>query len=64
MSKQTTRILNFSNPSIFTYERADIKLVYNQSAVSSAKVDGIWKFKIIVDLLNSHMSRQIYKFLA
>ena len=39
--KQTTMILNFSNPSIFTYERADIKLVYNQSAVSSAKVDGI-----------------------
>ena len=40
--------LNFSNPSIFTQESADIKLAYVWLAVSQAKDDGFKKFKIMV----------------
>ena len=40
--------LNFSNPSMFTQEAADIKLAYIQSTVSWAKVDRFEKFKSMV----------------
>ena len=45
-------ILKFSNMSMFTYEIADIKLPYLQSAVSWSKIDGFEKFKIMVVCLD------------
>ena len=41
-------ILNFSNPSMFTQESANINLAYLQSAVSMAKVNRFEKFKIMM----------------
>ena len=38
--------LNLLNPSILTYESADIKLAYFQSAFSSSKVDGSLEIQI------------------
>ena len=50
-------IFDFSDPSIFTHETADIKLAYNQSAVSWAKVDGFKKIKILVVPLDLTMEK-------
>ena len=44
-SRQTTMNLKFSNPSIST---ADIEVAYLQSAVSSANIHGLKKFKVLV----------------
>ena len=48
-------ILNFSNPSIFTHEIADIKLAQIQSAVAWAEADGFEKCKIMVVCLDLTM---------
>ena len=48
-------ILNFSNPSVFAHETANIKLAYFQSVVSWAKNDGFKKFKIMVFSLEPTM---------
>ena len=48
-------IVNFSNPSIFTHEITDFKLVYLLSAVSCANVDGFKKIKIMVVCLDLMM---------
>ena len=54
-------ILNFRNPPTFTYETADIKLAYFQSAVLWANVDGFQKFKIMVVCFNLTMENNVKK---